>query len=494
MCHRWVGQTGLLGEQEDVLVAHRRLCILAAGLAVSACGDDGVSPRPRQSLLAILPEHAHTAELHLGDTLRLQALRLNASGSPLVNDTVVRFVWESSDTTVVMIDEEGIAEIVGLGEASVTLRVADSTNPALPSNTDTASAAVELAGVPVVIHPGPLLGAFTAARHQCVVLASGFAECRGSNLDGQIGAGTLSGLSIAPWTRVVGDARFTSISGSLNHTCALATDGRAYCWGGNDRGQLGRGSFAARSATPAEIGGGHRWLDIHARGHSQTCGVTTANVPLCIGHNDLLQLGRLPLASQDRLLGEWGSGHRLLAIRTEDFHTCGLQTDGAVFCSGRTGAASNSSLEGAATLPNRIGGTVALVTIAIGNWHGCGLDAAGAAHCWGSNEQGQLGTGDLEASGTARPVVGGLTFARIFALDYSTCGVTKGAGQTWCWGSNQGGTLGRTRMTMSTRPIRVNIGAGAHSIDRYGGLGATTACAIDGSSRLVCWGLNQPSS
>jgi alpha-tubulin suppressor-like RCC1 family protein len=469
------------------------LLTLAGVVAVVGCGDDGTSPRPRQSRLEILPEHAHTAELHLGETIQLQPLRLNTAGAPLVNDTAVRFIWESSDTTVVLVGEDGLAEIVGLGEASVTLRVADRTNPTNPSSTDTASAEIELAGVPVVIHPGPLLKAFTGGRHQCVILASGFAECRGLNVDGQTGIGTLAQVFVA-WTPVVGGVRFTSISGSVNHTCALSTEGRAYCWGGNDRAQLGRGSFPGRSSTPAELGGGHRWLDVHARGHSQSCGVTTENVPLCVGHNDLLQLGRMPLAASDPIVGEWGTGHRVVTIRTEDFHTCGLQTDGAVFCSGQRGAASNSTLDGTATLPNRIGGTVAFTTIAIGNSHGCGLDAAGAAHCWGSNEKGQLGTGDLEASGTARPIASGLTFERIYALDYSTCGVTRGAGETWCWGSNEGGTLGRTRMAMSPRPIRVNIGLGARSIDRYGGLGSTTACAVDGSGRLVCWGLNQPRS
>ncbi len=458
------------------------------------CSDGGTSPQPRQSRLEILPEHAHAAELHLGDTIRLQPMRLDEAGAPLANDTAVSFIWESSDTTVITIDEDGLAEVVGLGEASVTLRVADRTNPALPSATDTAGAVIEMAGSPVVIHPGPVIAAFTGAAHRCVVLLNGQARCRGANADGQLGGGALGNQSPEPWTSVAAEnVRFTSISGSFNHTCALTTDGRAYCWGGDDRGQLGRGSVLARSPTPAPVGGGHRWLDIHAGGHSQTCGVTTANVPLCVGHNDLLQLGRLPAASQDRSLGEWGTGHRLTMIRTEDFHTCGLQTDGAVFCSGQGGAASNSPPEGAPTLPNRIGGMVAFTTIAIGSSHGCGLDAAGAAHCWGNNAKGQLGTGDLDASGTARPVIGGLTFARIYALDFSSCGVTTG-GETWCWGSNSGGTLGNIRTEVSTSPIRVNIGTGAHSIDRYGGLGASTTCAVDGASRLACWGLNQPRS
>lgn len=90
-------------------------------------------------------------------------------------------------------------------------------------------------------------------------------------------------------------------------------------------------------------------------------------------------------------------------------------------------------------------------------------------------------------SGTARPVAGGLTFARIYAFEWTSCGVTT-AGEAWCWGSNAAKLLGRAGIERSTVPIRLNIGLGAHSIDRLGTLGVGAACAIDGSARLVCWG------
>src|SRR5206468_5050097 len=45
--------------------------------------------------------------------------------------------------------------------------------------------------------------------------------------------------------------KLTIVAGGA-HSCLVATDGRAFCWGSNDRGQLGGG---VRSATPHLIGG-----------------------------------------------------------------------------------------------------------------------------------------------------------------------------------------------------------------------------------------------
>lgn len=462
------------------------LALVAAVAFSVACGDDGISPERAQSRLKILPDSVATAAFWPGDTVRLEPRRLDASGAPLAGDTA-RFVWQSSDTSVVVIDSAGLATVVSFGEATITLRVADATNPSVGSTRDTATSTIALVASPAVIHPGPILAAFTGAGHQCVVLASGRAHCRGSNSWGQAGTGMLSGHPVASWTPVLGDLTFSSITGGILHTCALATDASAWCWGENRDGAIGLGTTVPdRFWEPTGAFGDHRWRMIDADGHSQTCGVTTADVPICVGHNDFGQVGREPISYIDSIVAEWGTGHRLTMIETDHFHTCGVTTDGDIYCSGRGGAASNTGSLSHGT-PTRIGGSVVFRSIAIGNEHGCGLDAAGAAHCWGRNGWGQLGTGDHLESGTARPVVGGLTFERIYAFEWTSCGVTT-AGETWCWGSNAAKLLGRAGIERSTVPIRLNIGLGAHSIDRLGTLGVGAACAIDGSARLVCWG------
>ena len=413
--------------------------------------------------IEILPESLAATEYFLGDTVRLHARRVDAAGTPLPDDTT-SFVWESSDTTAVAIDAAGLVYFEGLGTSTIRARIADANNPEEPSAIDTLSATIELGRLPVVVHAGPVQA---GVRMQwggspfCVVLADGGLSCRNSAGD---------------WVARGGDLRFTSISTSSEHSCALATDARAFCWGRNDNGQLGQGFTrgfvdAGGVATElVEVGGGHRWLSIDAGGHAQTCGITTNQVPLCVGHNDFGQVGREPRVASDSVLAEWGSGFRVTSLRTEQFETCGIAVGGHLHCSGY--------ITGAPGIPRRIAGPEVFTTVAVGSQHACALDPAGAAFCAGLNQSGQLGAGDLTYGPEFRPVLGGLTFTDIYANWHTTCGVTD-VGETWCWGFNDG-TLGRARHQFTAVPIKVGVGLGMHSIEQ--------ACGIDAQSRFVCWG------
>lgn len=96
----------------------------------------------------------------------------------------------------------------------------------------------------------------------CGITESRAALCWGANGAGQLGNGDHppADLSRAP-VPVVGGVAFDQVRASDgDHTCALAADHTAvYCWGRNDRGQLGNGSTApdngTRSPTPSKVGG-----------------------------------------------------------------------------------------------------------------------------------------------------------------------------------------------------------------------------------------------
>lgn len=93
------------------------------------------------------------------------------------------------------------------------------------------------------------------SRHGCGLDAGGVASCWGDNTYGQIGDGTtvhamLSGV-LRP-TPVSGGLKFRSIAAGQDFTCGVTLEHQLYCWGANDRGQLGNGSTVS-SLVPVPV-------------------------------------------------------------------------------------------------------------------------------------------------------------------------------------------------------------------------------------------------
>lgn len=134
----------------------------------------------------------------------------------------------------------------------------------------------------------------TGAGTTCAI-ASGAPYCWGTNANGQVGDGTattytdheLNDSDRSSPTRVATLGTASTISTRGGTSCAVA-DGRAYCWGRNDSGQLGDGSTRHRS-TPVELSGLSGVTSIETSG-SNTCVVSGDGV-YCWGANWAGQLG-----------------------------------------------------------------------------------------------------------------------------------------------------------------------------------------------------------
>jgi len=107
----------------------------------------------------------------------------------------------------------------------------------------------------------------------------------------------LDGIGILCWgdgviypTRVVLAAQVTSFAAGDAHSCALVTTGDAWCWGSNSNGQLGGGTIGGSSAVPTLVTGGLKFVALTA-GTAHTCGVTTDGSVYCWGSNFNGQLG-----------------------------------------------------------------------------------------------------------------------------------------------------------------------------------------------------------
>jgi alpha-tubulin suppressor-like RCC1 family protein len=195
---------------------------------------------------------------------------------------------------------------------------------------------------PVAVSDGIAFQAITAGGfevgHTCGVMAGGAAYCWGDNEQGQLGTGSADLDPHALPTAVSGGLAFLSVTAGLgSHTCGLLDSGAAYCWGENTFGALGDGSTTPH-ATPVPVTGGLVFTELKAGGFiGHTCGLTGSGTAYCWGENERGQVGDGSTA--DRLSPSAVAGDLVFATLDAGFrHTCARTTGGVLYCWG-SGAA-----------------------------------------------------------------------------------------------------------------------------------------------------------
>lgn len=284
--------------------------------------------------------------------------------------------------------------------------------------------------------------------HSCALKTDGSAFCWGSNRDYQLGvarADTACGTStalvqcaMAPQA-VPTDAKFVSISAGSRHTCAITTRREALCWGANDLGQVDE--ITATSPVPKQIAGSLGWTQISA-GYSHTCAIRTDGAAFCWGANNRGQLG-------NGVAGSVSGVVRVLipapvaSISAGQERSCARTTTGAVYCWGATWFERREGLEytRAQPTPLLVPRAPAMRLVAVGTFTTCGADVSGMAYCWEANPRGGMGTGLPDGSTIPLRVASQLEFVQLSAGIVQTCGVVaNGAG--YCWGDDTFGQLG----------------------------------------------------
>ena len=180
----------------------------------------------------------------------------------------------------------------------------------------------------------------------------------------------------------------TAVSAGKNHTCVLTVGdgvhpgGGVKCWGGNEYGQVGNGSFTRRSA-PSDVSGLTSGVVAIAAGLYHTCALTTAGGVKCWGYNYGGELGDGTAIDRNTPVDVTGLTSGVAAIAGGVYHTCALTSAGGVKCwgigySGELGAgATHFSL----TPVDVLGLSSGTVAITAGWNHTCAVTSAEDTQC-----------------------------------------------------------------------------------------------------------------
>jgi alpha-tubulin suppressor-like RCC1 family protein len=303
--------------------------------------------------------------------------------------------------------------------------------------------------------------------HSCALLSNGTAKCWGDNFYGELGNGTTTNSSIP--VVVSGLTNAVAITaGAGGHSCALLASGTVMCWGNNEYGELGTGSGAGGfSSTPLVVGSRTdavltNVVAIRA-GAYHSCASLANGTAKCWGDNEYGQLGNGTFSQLSFVPVVVTGLTSVAAITAGAWHTCASLANGTAKCwgenvfgelgNGRTGPQMCGSFA-CSTTPVVVSGLTSVAVLTAGGGHSCAVLTNGAAECWGLNNYGQLGNGKFTNSLTP-VVVWALTNAASITAGGSHSCVLLANGTAKCWGLNKHGQLGDG--TIINRSIPVNV-------------------------------------
>ena len=370
---------------------------------------------------------------------------------------------------------------------------------------------------PVVITKPSGVNGFTdissAGNHTCAVGDDGNGYCWGDGIGGKLGNGSTSQKHIPTLVSMPSGTDFTSISAGGGHTCALAENKLAYCWGNGLKGQLGNLTESIETTPvmvevcsgsgPFSVCGAGNFKAI-TTGGTHSCGITNTDKPYCWGENTAGQLGTGNTTDTN-------GGYAVLLpsgvtsftdIQANDYHSCGIGDNSKIYCWGRN--SNGQSGDGTTTSPHTSAvetvlpsGVTGFTALTVGRTHTCAIGDDEQVYCWGKNDDNEFGDGTTTNSNTPVPSTptGSCSgsdceanYPIIAAGGFHNCAIGND-NKTYCWGWNNSGSVGDGTTTQRSTPTEVTLPGGISQFTVVK-TGDAHSCAIADTGDAYCWGSN----
>ena len=326
------------------------------------------------------------------------------------------------------------------------------------------------------------------AGHSCQLRPDGTLWCWGANDRGQLGDDTLTDKARPAQILAFFGGVVAEVSAGWAHTLALLTDNTGLSWGYNDNRQLGDGTTTLRPAPVRVSDLAGTGAQVSA-GYVHTCARKIDGTLWCWGDNRYGQLGDESTSERMNAVQVALLGDQVAEVSAGAFHTCARKIDGTLWCWGdnRYGQLGDGTTISRAT-PAQVMALGSAVTQVTGRaLHVCARKSDGGLWCWGDNQFGGIGDGTTTSRSAPTQVLGlDREVAQVATGDSFTCAVETDS-TAWCWGFNSVGQLGDGTTTDRWRPVRV-LGLGPSVATVSAGMAHSCARTTDG--RIWCWGNN----
>ena len=330
--------------------------------------------------------------------------------------------------------------------------------------------------------------------HYCVIKSDGSLRCWGNNTNGQLGLGCPTAQCLEAHEVMGLPGPVAEVAVSDRNTCArIETDGSVWCWGDNEFGQLGDGTYVS-SDVPVEVTALGTGVDQLSLGFWHACALKNGDVYCwgdnlygAIGNGASASVGNVPYVPTPVAVMQ-----NARYLSAGGFFTCAIRDDDTLFCWG-------DNYSGHCGLGDRVDRVVPtevttlgsdVLTVDTGVRHGCALKNDGSAWCWGWQGDGRVGNGtnafgdddnELLPVPVSGPLgTGGAT--KLWVTEGAAC-VLRTDGGLSCWGG--GGFLDGGGL--ATTPVDVDF-CGLPTLDAvdppFGGIMGGDVITLTGTELL----------